>query len=197
MNSEDISNTIQAHLSKGTTVFDKQFDQGVIEAKRLYNIYGYEGGNFAGNVYEKDGAAPAILTAEGGNRQPMIEELHTAKCVGGIGEKKSNGGTQYYQQDRISEGDVALALPAELSGLSYNYKMQKRIRKLTERECFRLMGVKDDDFAKIRANQSMSSCYHLAGDSIITSCLMAIFGQMLGIDYEAKIKELTEEVRTN
>ena len=69
-----------------------------------------------------------------------------------------------------------------------------RVRKLTEGECFRLQGVKDDDYAKIRENHSKSACYHLAGDSICTSVLMAIFGQMLGLDYETKIKELTKEL---
>lgn len=53
------------------------------------------------------------------------------------------------------------------------------IRKLTEKECWRLMGVKDEDFEKGRKNQSMTSLYHLAGDSIITNCLMAIFKEML------------------
>ena len=57
-----------------------------------------------------------------------------------------------------------------------------RIRKLTPRECFRLMGVKDEDIDKIMKNQSNASGYHLAGDSIVTTCLMAIFGNMLGID---------------
>lgn len=69
-----------------------------------------------------------------------------------------------------------------------------RVRKLTEGECFRLQGVKDEDYAKIRKNHSKSACYHLAGDSICTSVLMAIFGQMLGLDYETKIKELTKEL---
>lgn len=54
-----------------------------------------------------------------------------------------------------------------------------RIRKLTEKECFRLMGVKDEDFEKIAKNQSRSSLYHLAGDSIVTNVLMAIFKEML------------------
>lgn len=54
-----------------------------------------------------------------------------------------------------------------------------RIRKLTPRECFRLMGVKDEDFERVAKNQSKSSLYHLAGDSIITNCLMAIFKEML------------------
>lgn len=50
-----------------------------------------------------------------------------------------------------------------------------RIRKLTPHECFRLMGVKDEDFEKISKNQSNSSLYHLAGDSIVVNVLMAIF----------------------
>lgn len=54
-----------------------------------------------------------------------------------------------------------------------------KIRKLTPLECFRLMGVKDDDFEVIAKNQSDSSLYHLAGDSIVVDVLMAIFKQML------------------
>lgn len=33
-----------------------------------------------------------------------------AKVVGGIGEKKSNGGTQYYQQDRIYDNNISIAV---------------------------------------------------------------------------------------
>lgn len=54
-----------------------------------------------------------------------------------------------------------------------------RIRKLTPKECFRLMGVKDEDFEKVRKNQSESSLYHLAGDSIVVNVLMAIFKELL------------------
>lgn len=74
---------------------------------------------------------------------------------------------------------------------NYDY----RIRKLTERECFRLMGVKEQDFEKVAENQSTSSLYHLAGDSIVTTCLMAIFGELLGVDYQSKINELTESLK--
>ena len=69
-----------------------------------------------------------------------------------------------------------------------------RVRKLTERECGKLMGVKQEDFEKIRKNQSKSSCYHLAGDSIATTVLMAIFGQMFDIDWKTKISETIEEI---
>lgn len=54
-----------------------------------------------------------------------------------------------------------------------------KIRKLTERECFRLMGVKDQDFELMAQNQSNASLYHLAGDSIVVDVLMCIFGEML------------------
>lgn len=71
-------------------------------------------------------------------------------------------------------------------------KQSLRIRKLTPRECMRLMGVKDEDSNKIQ--QGDSSMYHLAGDSIVTSCLMALFGELLGIDYKSKIRELVEDL---
>lgn len=54
-----------------------------------------------------------------------------------------------------------------------------RIRKLTPKECFRLMGVKDEDYEKVRKNQSDSSLYHLAGDSIVVNILCEIFKQLL------------------
>ena len=121
------------------------------------------------------------------------------KLIGGIGEKKSNGGTQYYQQDRIydSEG-IAMAHPANLPSGSYMYQLENLcIRKLTPGECFRLMGVKDEDFKKVNKNQSDSSLYHLAGDSIVTTCLMAIFGELLGVDYKTKINDLVNHIVKN
>lgn len=61
-------------------------------------------------------------------------------------------------------------------------EVSMRIRKLTPLECFRLMGVRDEDFWKVAKNQSNASLYHLAGDSIVVNVLMAIFKEM--INYE-------------
>ena len=41
------------------------------------------------------------------------------------------------------------------------------------------MGVRDEDYQKVAENQSDSSLYHLAGDSIVVDVLMAIFGEMV------------------
>ena len=51
-----------------------------------------------------------------------------------------------------------------------------RIRKLTPRECFRLMGLKDSDIDKIQATGlSNSQQYKMAGNSIVVNVLEAIF----------------------
>ena len=52
-----------------------------------------------------------------------------------------------------------------------------RIRKLTPRECFRLMGFTDDDFDKIKGI-SNSQLYKMAGNSIVVNVLEAIFKQL-------------------
>lgn len=71
-----------------------------------------------------------------------------------------------------------------------------RIRKLTPKECFRLMGIKDEDFEKIAKNQSNASLYHLVGDSIVVSVLVAIFGQMIkGFDFNEYIKEFYKNIK--
>ena len=72
-------------------------------------------------------------------------------------------------------------------------KQKQRIRKLTPREAFRLMGVKDRDYDKI-ADLSDAALYKLAGNSIVIQVLMGIFGELLGIDYKKKIKESVKEI---
>lgn len=42
--------------------------------KRIGNIFGATGGNYAGNVYDQEYLAPTINTCEGGYREPMIIE---------------------------------------------------------------------------------------------------------------------------
>lgn len=53
-----------------------------------------------------------------------------------------------------------------------------RIRKLTPKECFRLMGFDDEDFAKAEAVNSNTQLYKQAGNSIVVDVLEAIFGEL-------------------
>ena len=53
-----------------------------------------------------------------------------------------------------------------------------RIRKLTAKECYRLMDVSDTNADKMLAINSQTQCYKQAGNSIVCSVLCAIFSQL-------------------
>lgn len=63
------------------------------------------------------------------------------------------------------------------------------LRQLTPLESFRLMGVKDEDFANIVENQSKTGLIHLAGDSIVVPVLQSIYNDL------QKQKILTKPIR--
>ena len=54
-----------------------------------------------------------------------------------------------------------------------------RIRKLTPKECWRLMGFDDEDFEKASKVNSNTQLYKQAGNSIVVNVLMAIFKELL------------------
>lgn len=53
-----------------------------------------------------------------------------------------------------------------------------RIRKLTAKECYRLMDVTDEDADKMLSINSQTQCYKQAGNSIVCSVLCAVFSQL-------------------
>lgn len=57
------------------------------------------------------------------------------------------------------------------------------IRKLTPRECGRLMGVSNEDITKMQAVNSNSQLYKQFGNSIVVDVLCAIF-EKLNIEQE-------------
>ena len=70
--------------------------------------------------------------------------------------------------------DNKINLPEELKGKKF------RIRKLTPKECFRLMGVDDNDIDRMQASGlSNSAQYKLAGNSIVVDVLYHIFRKLL------------------
>lgn len=60
------------------------------------------------------------------------------------------------------------------------------IRKYTPRDCFRLMGVHEADIDKLLSKEKdgspiicKSKLYALAGNSIVTNCLTAMFEELI------------------
>lgn len=59
-----------------------------------------------------------------------------------------------------------------------------RIRKLTPKECFRLMGFDDESFHRAEAVNSNTQLYKQAGNSIVVDVLEELFCMMLDEDGE-------------
>lgn len=125
-----------------------------------------------------DLAQPNSETRRGRVQKEAIQTLTTQNNLG-----VCVGTYQYSKSDNFMKDKDRLQLGKEVSdtlqttqkeGVVYN---DLRIRKLTPKECFRLMGVRDEDFEKCAKNQSNASLYHLAGDSIVVNVLCHLFKQ--------------------
>lgn len=118
---------------------------------RIGNIYGEQfGTGYAGNVWDQDSVSPTIMTAQGGNRQPLVVD-----------------------------------------------NVKWRIRKLTPKECWRLMSFSDEDCNRASKYVSDSSLYKQAGNSIVTSCLVAIFYSLLFNDNSTNWSDYIVQYKIN
>lgn len=150
----------------------------------------------ARRVYDPNYIAPTMTTCAGGNLEPKITENDKPEVLGGIGEKKSNNGTQFYEQNRIYDSNkVATAIPAEQAFHPY-YGGNLRIRKLTPCECLRLMAFTKEDYEYLvnEGEQSASSIYHCSGDSIVVSVLIGLFASLVGAKAEPIQRRWAERV---
>lgn len=144
-------------------------------------------GHNASRIVDPKGIAPTVMENHG-----TITAVVEPKVIGGIGERKSNGGTQWHLQDRVYDNKIATSICTSFN--PYYLSFNLRIRKLTPCECYKLMGFTTDDYNKCAEIQSNATIYHQAGDSIVTTCLIAIFGKLLGIDYEKVIKDYVNDL---
>lgn len=72
-----------------------------------------------------------------------------------------------------------------------------KIRKLTPRECFRLMDFDDEDFEKAEAVNSDTQLYKQAGNSIVVACLYHIFKALIEANILIKKESKEMELRVN
>lgn len=137
----------------------------------------------------KDDCVGTLRTIDACGDKRVIEPTPQLEFVGGIGDKDwAKDGKQlsrnYPQGSRVySSNGIASSLTAQgvggAGGFSGLYavaeKIKWRIRKLTPKECWRLMGFADSDHDRAAKYVSASALYKQAGNSICTSCLIAIF----------------------
>lgn len=86
----------------------------------------------------------------------------------------------------ISDNGIEANLVAGTHGYENSHIATKyRIRKLTPRECGRLMGVSDEDISKMAAVNSNTQLYKQFGNSIVVDVMCAMF-RNLNIEQEIK-----------
>lgn len=129
----------------------------------------------AGSVYDPRGIAATLSTMQGGNQEPII--------VASRGRNPAN------PSDRTPGAPTEQRLEPKFDGTTNTLtSVQKdnyvatpyRIRKLTPKECWRLMGFTDEDFEKAEKVNSNTQLYKQAGNSIVVNVLEAILKNLVG-----------------
>ncbi len=117
---------------------------------------------------------------DNGNTCPTLtaqnQEIVRIEKVGQISSDGSQRGTVIY------DNGISTNLVAGTHGYANSHIATKyRIRKLTPRECGRLMGVSDEDISKMAAVNSNTQLYKQFGNSIVVNVMRAMF-ENLNID---------------
>ena len=138
-------------------------------------------GNFSnpqrGRIYDADGISPTLNTMQGGGLEPKFIEPVICRSVGRDPDNPSNRkkGCNTEQTLELNRDGMSNTLSTVQKD---NYVLDLyRIRKLTPRECFRLMGFSDSDFDKIKGI-SNTQLYKMAGNSIVVNVLEEIFREL-------------------
>lgn len=173
MNKDGLVNTL-------TTV---QKDNMVLEKKiQKVGQISSEGSEY-GTVISENGLSSNLVAGTHGYANNCIcvkqaTKEGAIKCkIGGCYDASYPDSTT--RRGRVQNGgDVTPTITAQ-GGENINYvETQYRIRKLTPREYWRLMGYTDEDFEKAAAVNSNTQLYKEAGNAIVKQVLMAIFSQM-------------------
>ena len=159
--------------------------------KRIGNVYGEQfGTGYAGNVWDKNAISPTLMTMQGGGRQPHVMQTGIDKSLNDT-KVIDNANCITAREDRgisnrKAEGTAVLETPDISYCLGANYykgttpeqyieDINIRIRKLTPKECFRLMGFNDFAYEAASKVVSNSQLYKIAGNSIVVDVLFYIY----------------------
>ena len=149
-----------------------------MEQRRLGNLYGDDRGTgFAGNVWDKNYISPSLTTMQGGMREPMIVDKQIVAMRGRNPDNPSDRtvGSPTEQRLEVNMQGTCNCLTSVQKDNLVLEKPQYRIRKLTPRECGRLMGVSDEDIDKMAAVNSNTQLYKQFGNSIVVDVMCAMF----------------------
>ena len=117
-------------------------------------------------VFEK-----AILTPR---RTEYGKQIRKAYEAGEIKESRHN----MTELEPRTDGVCNTITTVQKDNMLLEITEQYRVRKLTPKECWRLMSFSDEDYEKAAEVNSKTQLYKQAGNSIVKDVLMAIFSQL-------------------
>lgn len=163
------------------------------------------GTGYAGGVWDTNNISPTLTTMQGGGRQPHImcgidkslngtKFINNANCLTaredrGISNRKSEGTAVIEVLGNVNPSGKGMnGNVFSDNGLSPTLTTNKgegnkilsnlRIRKLTPKECFRLMGFNDSDYEAASKVVSNSQMYKQTGNSIVVDVLYYILVEL-------------------
>lgn len=156
------------------------------------NYYPYETSN---RIYSKEGISPTLTTMQGGNTEPKI-----AEPIAYVKEATKKGYAEIYEGDsvnleqpnsktrrgRVGKGCVQTLTTSCNQAVIEPEAKSFRVRKLTPKECYRLMGFTDEQFDRSQTFSSDSQLYKQAGNSIVVDVLYYIFEKLFEVDTETR-----------
>lgn len=148
------------------------------EVVRKYGVFDTDKSKHqAGSVYDSNGISPTLDTMQGGYRQPCIEIKNNTKK----GYLEAHDGDGVYTNVSTKRGTVQKEMIQTLTTFQDKGVVMNdlRIRKLTPKEYWRLMGFDDEDFEKASQVNSNTQLYKQAGNSICVPVLIAILNNIL------------------
>ena len=140
-------------------------------------------------IYGIEGLSPTLITNGGVkimDNRPIIRVAEATKkgyAEATIGDSINIA----YPNSKTRRGRVGHGVAQTLTCCQQQVVVTERkdemgksqVRKLTPRECWRLMGFDDSDFDKAQAVNSDTQLYKQAGNSIVVNVLEAILGNLL------------------
>lgn len=184
----DIAGTITTRVDASSMNFVTENNMEEVKVEQIGNLYSDKDGfknRTSGRVYSSDGLSPTLTTVTGGHNKPKIVEPNIIKE--GNYHKSGHNASSIVNPKGISptvmENHGTVTATVEPKSC--------RIRKLTPRECFRLMDCNDEVIDKIQeAGISNSQQYKLAGNSIVVNVLYHLFRKLF-IETENEENQLT------
>lgn len=127
-----------------------------------------------GRIYSADGCSPTLNTCGGGSHEPKIVQLGNVNPSG----KGMNGNV--FDENGLAPTLTTNKGEGNKIAIRQVHKIEPpiRIRKLTPKECFRLMGFSDENFEAAEKMVSNSQLYKQAGNSIVVDVLYYILVEL-------------------